>query len=66
MVTAVFDLGTKSNILIHSNDRNKVEGAQSQGRVSVQTSRVTYGGVDGEYYTSTRTTKRGTDGVSDF
>ncbi|KAB1218956.1 putative protein S-acyltransferase 14 [Morella rubra] len=55
--------GTKSNILIHSNDRNKVEGAQSQSRVSVQTSRVTYGGVDGAYYTSTRTTKRGTDGV---
>ncbi|XP_059458720.1 uncharacterized protein LOC132188312 isoform X2 [Corylus avellana] len=32
-------------------------------RVGVQTCRVTYGGVNGAYYTSTRTTRAGTDGV---
>ncbi|KAG6669708.1 hypothetical protein I3843_01G254900 [Carya illinoinensis] len=45
-------------------DRKKVEGAQSQdSEASVQTCRVTYGGVNGAYYTSTRTTRTGADGV---
>jgi hypothetical protein len=53
--------------LIYGNDRSKVEGEHSQAsRVGVQSCRVTYGGVDGAYYTSTRTTKAGTDGVSNF
>jgi len=55
---------TKSKIVTYGNDRNKVEGEQSQAsRVSVQTCRVTYGGVNGAYYTSTRTTRAGADGV---
>jgi hypothetical protein len=46
---------------------DKFEGEHSQAsRVSVQTCRVTYGGVNGDYYTSTRTTTAGTDGVSNF
>ncbi|BFG21737.1 hypothetical protein CerSpe_080110 [Prunus speciosa] len=54
----------KSKDVTCRNDRNKVEGEQSQGRsFSVQTSRVTYGGVDGAYYTSTRTRRAGSDGV---
>jgi hypothetical protein len=58
---------TKSKSLIYGNDRSKVEGEHSQAsRVGVQSCRVTYGGVDGAYYTSTRTTKAGTDGVSNF
>ena len=55
----------KSKDMTYRNDRNKVEGAQSQGpSFSAQTCRVTYGGVDGAYYTSTRTRRAGVDGVS--
>lgn len=54
----------KSKDVTCRNDRNKVEGEQSQGRsFSAQTCRVTYGGVDGAYYTSTRTRRAGGDGV---
>lgn len=46
-------------------DFNKVQGTQPQApSVSVHTSRVTYGGIDGAYYTSTRTRRAGGDGVS--
>lgn len=46
-------------------DFNKVQGTQPQAHsASVHTSRVTYGGVDGAYYTSTRTRRGGGDGVS--
>lgn len=46
-------------------DFNKVQGTRPQARsVSVHTSRVTYGGVDGAYYSSTRTRRAGGDGVS--
>nr|XP_011469140.1 PREDICTED: myeloid leukemia factor 1 isoform X2 [Fragaria vesca subsp. vesca]XP_011469141.1 PREDICTED: myeloid leukemia factor 1 isoform X2 [Fragaria vesca subsp. vesca] len=45
-------------------DFNKVQGTQPQGRsVSVQSCRVTYGGIDGAYYTSTRNRRAGNDGV---
>ncbi|XP_062000503.1 uncharacterized protein LOC133717782 isoform X2 [Rosa rugosa] len=45
-------------------DFNKVQGTQPQSRsASVQSCRVTYGGVDGAYYTSTRTRRAGNDGV---
>ncbi|XP_048422819.1 uncharacterized protein LOC103930501 isoform X1 [Pyrus x bretschneideri] len=55
----------KSKDVMYRNDRNNVEGAHSQGRnFSVQTCRVTYGGVDGAYNTSTRTRRAGGDGVS--
>jgi hypothetical protein len=68
LLTAGFDfIETKSKIVVYGNDGNKVEGEHSQAsRVSVQTCRVTYGGVNGAYYTSTRTTRAGTDGVSNF
>lgn len=68
ILTAGVDfIETKSKSLIYGNDRSKVEGEHSlASRVGVQTCRVTYGGVDGAYYTSTRTTKAGTDGVSNF
>lgn len=46
---------------------NKVEGAQPQTRnFGYQTCKVTYGGIDGPYYTSTRTRRTGGDGVSNF
>ncbi|XP_028754175.1 myeloid leukemia factor 1 isoform X2 [Neltuma alba] len=46
----------------HRNDHNRVEPPKT-GNFSYQTSKVTYGGVDGAYYTSTRTRKTGADGV---
>ncbi|KAL4621643.1 hypothetical protein ACB092_06G244100 [Castanea dentata] len=55
---------TKSKGVTSWNDCNKVEGAHSDAsKVSMQTRRVTYGGVDGAYYSSTRTTRTGADGV---
>ncbi|GMI98328.1 hypothetical protein HRI_003502100 [Hibiscus trionum] len=40
------------------------KGSKLQARsVSFQSSRVTYGGVDGTYYTSTKSRKTGSDGV---
>ncbi|KAF2298207.1 hypothetical protein GH714_018644 [Hevea brasiliensis] len=45
-------------------DDNKMEGTKPQARnFSFQTCKVTYGGVDGAYYTSTRTRRAGSDGV---
>ncbi|KAK4578570.1 hypothetical protein RGQ29_028604 [Quercus rubra] len=55
---------TKSKGVTSWNDHNKVEGAHSHAsKVSMETRRVTYGGVDGAYYSSTRTTRTGGDGV---
>ncbi|EOX96225.1 Flower, cultured cell, putative [Theobroma cacao] len=46
------------------NDYDRVEGPKSQARgFSVQTCKVTYGGVDGAYYTSTKSRRTGSDGV---
>ncbi|GMI66920.1 hypothetical protein like AT2G45380 [Hibiscus trionum] len=46
------------------NDCEKVKGSKPQIRsFSFQTSRVTYGGVNGTYYTSTKSRKTGSDGV---
>ncbi|XP_031269749.1 uncharacterized protein LOC116128189 isoform X2 [Pistacia vera] len=54
----------KSKSVNHINHHNKVEGTQSQAHSSsFQTCRVTYGGVDGAYYTSTRTRRAGNDGM---
>lgn len=45
----------------------KLEGSHPQSRsYSFQTSKVTYGGIDGAYYTSSRTRRAGHDGVSNF
>ncbi|KAM1027890.1 hypothetical protein ACFX2A_041596 [Malus domestica] len=61
----VVDAERKSKDVTYRNDRNNVEGAQSQGHnFSVQTCRVTCGDVDGAYYTSTRTRRAGGDGVA--
>ena len=67
-MTAVVDfVETKSKSVTSWNDHNKVEGAHSHAsKVSMQTRRVTYGGVDGAYYSSTKTTRTGGDGVSNF
>ncbi|KAK8587917.1 hypothetical protein V6N13_086875 [Hibiscus sabdariffa] len=50
---------------IQSVDSHRVKGSKPQQArsFSFQTSRVTYGGVDGTYYTSTKTRKTGSDGV---
>ncbi|XP_022757083.1 myeloid leukemia factor 1-like isoform X2 [Durio zibethinus] len=48
----------------HTNNYDRVEGTKSQARsCSVQTSKVTYGGTDGAYYTSTKSRRTGSDGV---
>ncbi|EEF50381.1 conserved hypothetical protein [Ricinus communis] len=54
----------KSKTVNHGSDYNRIEGTKSQARsFSFQTCKVTYGGVDGAYYTSTRTRRAGNDGV---
>lgn len=46
------------------NEYDKVKGSKAQApNFSFQTSRATYGGVDGTYYTNTRSRKTGSDGV---
>lgn len=67
-MTAVVDfIETKSKGVTSWNDHIKVEGTHSHAsKVSMQTRRVTYGGVDGAYYSSTRTTQTSADGVSNF
>ncbi|KAJ1413628.1 Myeloid leukemia factor [Sesbania bispinosa] len=52
----------KNSDVIFKNDLYKSEPPKGRN-VSFQTSRVTYGGIDGAYYTSTRTRRRGVDGV---
>lgn len=45
-------------------DYNRTEGTEPGVRSSsFQTCKVTYGGIDGAYYTSTRTRRTGSDGV---
>ncbi|KAK4267780.1 hypothetical protein QN277_024515 [Acacia crassicarpa] len=46
----------------HRNDHYKVEPPETSN-FSFQSCKVTYGGVDGAYYTSTRNRKTGADGV---
>ncbi|XP_059633977.1 uncharacterized protein LOC132276534 [Cornus florida] len=52
----------KSEIISSRSGYNKVEGTQSQTR-SVSFRRVTYGGINGTYYTATNTRRTGSDGV---
>ncbi|KAK7247047.1 hypothetical protein RIF29_41923 [Crotalaria pallida] len=52
----------KNSDVTYKNDHYKVEPPKAHN-FSVQTSRVTYGSVDGAYYTSTRTRRMGTDGA---
>lgn len=55
----------KSSGVTHKNDRHKSEehSKDHNRNLSFQTSKVTYGGIDGAYYTSTRSRRMGTDGV---
>uniref|UniRef100_A0A6N2MUH6 Uncharacterized protein n=1 Tax=Salix viminalis TaxID=40686 RepID=A0A6N2MUH6_SALVM len=48
----------------YRSDYNQTEGTEPRVRSSsFQTCKVTYGGIDGAYYTSTRTRRTGSDGV---
>ncbi|XP_057455349.1 uncharacterized protein LOC130746670 isoform X2 [Lotus japonicus] len=53
----------KSSGVTYKNDPFMSEPPKG-GKISFQTSRVTYGGIDGAYYTSTRSRKIGADGVA--
>lgn len=49
----------------YQSDYNKNDGKIPQAcSYSFQSSKVTYGGIDGAYYTTTRTRRQGNDGVS--
>ncbi|XP_060964302.1 uncharacterized protein LOC115706805 isoform X3 [Cannabis sativa] len=53
----------EGNVILR-NEPYKMERPQPQlHRYNVQTCKVTYGGVDGAYYSSTRTRRAGSDGV---
>ncbi|KAK4752301.1 hypothetical protein SAY87_021099 [Trapa incisa] len=58
------DQEKKMVALNFKSDHNRAKEMRAQTKnFSVQTCKVTYGGVDGAYYTSTRTTSRSGDGV---
>ncbi|KAK7390116.1 hypothetical protein VNO78_25415 [Psophocarpus tetragonolobus] len=52
----------KSSDVTYKNGHYMAEPSKTH-KFSFQTSRVTYGGIDGAYYTSTRTRRTGSDGV---
>ncbi|KAI9080004.1 hypothetical protein K1719_038069 [Acacia pycnantha] len=52
----------KLKLVTHRNDHYQVEPPKTSN-FTFQTCKVTYGGVDGAYYTSTRNRKTGADGV---
>ncbi|XP_015902792.2 uncharacterized protein LOC107435682 isoform X1 [Ziziphus jujuba] len=58
----VGDAERKSKNVTSQNEPNKAKGEQHQNR-SYSFCKVTYGGVDGAYYTSTRTRRGGGDGM---
>ncbi|KAJ8748881.1 hypothetical protein K2173_013314 [Erythroxylum novogranatense] len=59
-----FDVERSSKNVNHGCDYDRSARTDSQTRsLSFQTSKVTYGGVDGAYYTSTRDRRMGNDGV---
>ncbi|RZC18834.1 hypothetical protein D0Y65_005880 [Glycine soja] len=51
----------KNSDITYKNDHYMVEPLKAR-KFSFQTSRVTYGGIDGAYYTSTRTRRMGANG----
>lgn len=65
---SVVDVAERNGKTLSSQNRNepyKVKGTQTQhGSYSFQTCKVTYGGVDGAYYSSSRSRRAGGDGVS--
>ena len=61
-----FHLAEKeSENVSHRTNYNKVERAEPQSR-SFSFQKVTYGGVDGTYYTATTSRRKGKDGVRYF
>ncbi|KAL2329591.1 hypothetical protein Fmac_017172 [Flemingia macrophylla] len=56
------DSERKNSGATYKNDHYVAEPSKAR-KFSFQTSRVTYGGIDGAYYTSTRTRRMGADGV---
>lgn len=56
-----------SAVALTEGKSNQTEGTEPQARsFSFQTSKVTYGGVNGAYYTSTRSRRTDGDGVSNL
>ena len=67
MIAVVYLSDGKIQNVNHRNDCDRVEGTKSQARIfSIQNCKVTYGGIDGAYYTSTKSRRTGNDGVSNF
>lgn len=65
MIAVVDLIEGKNNDVNYKTHQSKVQGTQPQARgFSFRTCKVTYGGVDGPYYTSSRTRRTGNDGVS--
>lgn len=65
MIDVVDSIDWKKKDVNYKNQHSKVKDTQQQARsFGFQTCKVTYGGVDGAYYTSTRTRRTGNDGVS--
>lgn len=59
----------KSKLVQYRNDYNRLNATQSRphtGGLTFQSSTVTYGGPNGAYYTSSRSRRIGSDGVSEF
>lgn len=65
MIGLVHLTGEKSKELQHRSDYNRVQGTQPRSH-AVSFRKVTYGGIDGAYYTATTTRRTGGDGVSSF
>ncbi|CAJ2655628.1 unnamed protein product [Trifolium pratense] len=56
--------GENSGVTYKNDHHKSKEPSKDHNRnMSFQTSKVTYGGIDGAYYTSTRTRRMGADGV---
>lgn len=49
--------------MAYRSDHNKVDGSKPQAR-SVSFQKVTYGGIDGPYYSATTTRRTGSEGVN--
>lgn len=66
MIVTVVCLSDRENKTVnYRSDYNQTEGTEPRVRSSsFQTCKVTYGGIDGAYYTSTRARRTGSDGVS--
>ncbi|KAL6499374.1 hypothetical protein OROHE_026037 [Orobanche hederae] len=57
------NISSNGRDMLHGTNHDKVEGNRQQPR-SVSFQRVTYGGIDGDYYTATTSRKTGNDGVT--